>query len=294
MRRALVLLAVAAQTAAAASAPAAAATRDPATTSYATIGGDAGAPYSRLTLRPGSKRVVRDDLGATPRKGRLARRRSLMYFAQLSDFQLADEESPARAEVLDLANSPFTLAWRPQEALAPHTVDEVIRQVNRFDQSPIRNRTRRRARMALTITTGDSADSQQINEVKWVVRLLEGGTLNRTPASRTPSAARSPVPPARPPATPAYRTTTTCSSPAASTTPTVRRGRSAPGRATRVSWTVPRFRSKQRAWTARATSRSATTTARCRATSMRSERWTASPRAASSRSRWPASPASAR
>ena len=29
--------------------------------------------------------------------------------------------------------------------------------------------------MALTITTGDSADSQQINEVKWVVRLLEGG-----------------------------------------------------------------------------------------------------------------------
>lgn len=178
MRRALVLLAVAAQTAAAASAPAAAAARDPPTTSHATIGGDAGAPYSRLTLRPGWKRVVRDDLGATPQKRRLARRRSLLYFAQLSDFQLADEESPARAEALDLANSPFTSAWRPQEALAPHTVDEAIRQVNRFDQSPIRNRTRRRARMALTITTGDSADSQQINEVKWVVRLLEGGTLN--------------------------------------------------------------------------------------------------------------------
>jgi metallophosphoesterase (TIGR03767 family) len=32
--------------------------------------------------------------------------------------------------------------------------------------------------MALTITTGDSADSQQINEVKWVVRLLEGGRLD--------------------------------------------------------------------------------------------------------------------
>jgi len=149
-----------------------------ATTSYATIGGDAGSPYSRLTLRPGWKRVVRDDLGATPRKGRLARRRSLMYFAQLSDFQLADEESPARAEVLDLAKTPFTSAWRPQEALEPFTVDEAIRQVNRFGSSPIRNRTRRRARMALTITTGDSADSQQINEVKWVVRLLEGGTLN--------------------------------------------------------------------------------------------------------------------
>jgi metallophosphoesterase (TIGR03767 family) len=175
MRRAPVLLAVAAL-AAAAAAPAAA--QSPATTSYATIGGDPAAPYSRLERRPGWKRVVRDDLGAAPRRGRLARRRSLLYFAQLSDFQLADEESPARAEVLDIGNSEFTAAWRPQEALEPFTVDEVVRQVNRFDQSPIRHRTRRRARMALTITTGDSADSQQVNEVGWVVRLLEGGRLD--------------------------------------------------------------------------------------------------------------------
>ena len=83
------------------------------TTSYATIGGDAAAPYSRLKLQPGWKRVVRDDLGAAPRKGRLARRRSLLYFAQLSDFQLADEESPARAEVLDLAEQPVHLGVAP-------------------------------------------------------------------------------------------------------------------------------------------------------------------------------------
>ncbi len=174
------LAAAAVLAAAAATAAAAPAAAPPArtTTSYATIGGDAAAPYSRLRPQPGWRRVVRDDLGATAHKRRLARRRSLLYLAQLSDFQLADEESPARAEVLDIASSPFTSAWRPQEALAPQTVDEAIRQVNRFDQSPIRNRTRRRARMALTITTGDSADSQQINEVKWVVRLLEGGTLN--------------------------------------------------------------------------------------------------------------------
>ena len=108
----------------------------PATTSYATIGGEPQAPYSRLKLLPGWKRVVRDDLGAKPRKGRLARRRSLLYFAQLSDFQLADEESPARAEVLDIGNSVFESAWRPQEALEPFTVDEVIRQVNRFDSEP--------------------------------------------------------------------------------------------------------------------------------------------------------------
>jgi len=147
------------------------------TTSYATIGGDPAAPYSRLKLLPGWKRVVRDDLA--PAQGRrLFRRRSLLYFAQLSDFQLADEESPARAEALDIGNSAFTSAWRPQEALEPFTVDQVVRQVNRFDASPLRNRRRRHARLALTITTGDSADNQQINETKWVVRLLEGGRLN--------------------------------------------------------------------------------------------------------------------
>ena len=163
---------------AAAAAPAGAAAAPPPTTSYATIGGDAQAPYSRLRPRPGWRRVVRDDLGAGARAGRQARRRSLLYFAQLSDFQLADEESPARAEALDIANTPYTSAWRPQEALEPFTVDQVVRQINRFDASPIRHRGRRRARLALTITTGDSADNQQVNEVGWVVRLLEGGRVD--------------------------------------------------------------------------------------------------------------------
>ncbi len=147
------------------------------TTRTQTIGGDPKAAYSRLKFLPGSKRVVRDDL-ATPKRRRHIRRRSLLYFAQLSDFQLADEESPARAEALDIADSDFVSAWRPQEALAPFTVDEVIRQVNRFDTSPIRNRRKRHAKLALTLTTGDSADNQQINETRWVVRLLEGGSLN--------------------------------------------------------------------------------------------------------------------
>jgi metallophosphoesterase (TIGR03767 family) len=147
------------------------------TTRTATIGGDAAVPYSRLKLLPGWKRVIRTEL-ATPKKRRYVRRRSLLYFAQLSDFQLADEESPARVEALDVAGTPFTSAWRPQEALEPFTVDEVIRQVNRFDRSPIRNRRKRHARLKLSITTGDSTDNQQINETRWVVRLLEGGRLD--------------------------------------------------------------------------------------------------------------------
>jgi metallophosphoesterase (TIGR03767 family) len=172
------VLAVAAAAAVAAPAPARGATARPPTTSYATIGGDPQVSYSRLRLLPGWRRVVRDDLGAEPRPRRHDRRRSLLYFAQLTDFQLSDEESPVRAEVLDLARTSFTSAWRPQEALEPFTVDQVIRQVNRFDSSPIRSHGRRHARLALTITTGDSADNQQINETKWVVGLLEGGRLD--------------------------------------------------------------------------------------------------------------------
>ncbi len=174
MRRLLALSVVLAVTFAAPSAQAA----PPPTTSSVTLGGDPQAPYSRLKLLPGWKRVIRDELGASARSGRQARRRSLLYFAQLSDFQLADEESTVRAEALDVVRSPFVSAWRPQEALEPFTVDQVVRQVNRFDSSPLRNRRRRHARMALTITTGDSADNQQINETKWVVRLLEGGRLD--------------------------------------------------------------------------------------------------------------------
>ena len=177
MRRAAPTLLLLALASALATQPCGARSLEKTTTSYATIAGDPASPYSKLKLAAGWKRVVRDDLAA-PRKGRLARRRSLLYFAQLSDFQLADEESPARAEALDLANTPFTSAWRPQEAFEPFTVDQVVRQVNRFDVSPIRNRGRRRARLALTIVTGDSADNQQINETRWVVRLLEGGRLN--------------------------------------------------------------------------------------------------------------------
>jgi len=150
----------------------------PVTTSYGTITGvDAGAPYSKLRFGPGDKRVIRTELAAAGR-ARHKRRLSLVYFGQMSDFQLADEESPARVEALDFGGTPFTAAWRPQEALGPQTIDQGIRQINRFAVSPIRNRRTRHARMAALLTTGDNADNQQANEVAWTVRLMEGGRLD--------------------------------------------------------------------------------------------------------------------
>jgi 3',5'-cyclic AMP phosphodiesterase CpdA len=138
--------------------------------------------YRFLQLGPGEPYVVRQDL-APAGPSRDAARTSLVYFGQLSDFQLADEESPARVEVVDPLstplNLPFGAAWRPWEALNPQIDDAMIRQLNRFTAaSPVPAGDGSRRPMDLTINTGDAADSQQLNETLWVRTLLEGGTLD--------------------------------------------------------------------------------------------------------------------
>jgi metallophosphoesterase (TIGR03767 family) len=135
-----------------------------------------------LQLGPGEPYTVRQDL-ATAGAGRSANRTSLVYFGQLSDFQLADEESPARLEVIDPLSTPLSLpfgaAWRPWEALEPQIDEAMIRQVNQFAAaSPVADGAGAHSAMDFTIDTGDSADSQQLNETLWVRTLLEGGTLN--------------------------------------------------------------------------------------------------------------------
>ena len=138
--------------------------------------------YDFLKLGAGEPYSVRQDLGAA-QAGRDARRTSLVYFGQLSDFQLADEESPARVEVIDPLstplNLPFGAAWRPWEALEPQIDESMIRQVNKFSgASPVADGSGTHRAMDFTIDTGDSADSQQLNETLWVRTLLEGGNLN--------------------------------------------------------------------------------------------------------------------
>jgi metallophosphoesterase (TIGR03767 family) len=135
---------------------------------------DPGKPrFLTLQQGPGWARVVRELVPGQAQARREERRRSLSYFAQLSDFQLADEESPSRVEFADsLASS----AWRPQEALGPFTVDSAFRQLNRFTTaSPVQQAGGARASMDFALTTGDNADNQQFNENVWVRQLLEGG-----------------------------------------------------------------------------------------------------------------------
>jgi len=142
-----------------------------------------GAPPFRFTqTAPGEPYTVREDLAAAG-SGRAAARTSLVYFGQLSDFQLADEESPARVEIIDPLSTPlglpFGAAWRPWEALEPQISDAMIRQMNQFSgASPVGDGSGAHRPMDFTIDTGDSADSQQRNETLWVRTLLEGGSLN--------------------------------------------------------------------------------------------------------------------
>ena len=88
---------------------------------------------------------MRDEIAA-PHAGREGRRASIVYFGQLTDFQLADEESPARVEFLDPDPSGTSrAAWRPQEALQVYEIDQSIRAMNHFADEP-RAAGRRHAR----------------------------------------------------------------------------------------------------------------------------------------------------
>jgi metallophosphoesterase (TIGR03767 family) len=138
--------------------------------------------YRLLQLGAGEPYTVRQELG-TAGPTRAQDRTSLFYFGQLTDFQLADEESPARLEVIDPLSTPLSLpfgaAWRPWEALEPQITEAMVRQVNQFvAASPVADGSGAHSAMDLTINTGDLADSQQLNETLWVRTLLEGGALN--------------------------------------------------------------------------------------------------------------------
>ena len=148
------------------------------TLDHTVAGDDPATGFKFLRLGPGEPYAIRNDLAA-PLDGRAGRRRSLAYFGQITDFQLADEESPARVEFLDVdPSNTANAAYRPQEALVPHLTDWAIRQMNAFTTSPITQGNGQRASLLNALMTGDLADNMQRNETDWVRTLLEGGMLD--------------------------------------------------------------------------------------------------------------------
>jgi metallophosphoesterase (TIGR03767 family) len=160
-------------------------------------GGDPAQGFATLGTGPGEPYTTRETL-APANSGRANRRDSLIYSGQITDFQLADEESPAREERFD--SDPFrrvaTSGHRPQETLVVHEVELTIRQMNRFTKSPVKQGNGKRANLANAVMTGDLADNMQRNETEWVLRLVEGGTLN--PNSGTSNLAGTKCPPGTP------------------------------------------------------------------------------------------------
>ncbi|MGK2955380.1 MAG: CARDB domain-containing protein [Solirubrobacterales bacterium] len=140
--------------------------------------------FKTLTTGPGEDYVVRDGseetatLGAAT-SGRETRRVPLAYFGQLTDFQLADEESPARVEFLDPVGGALTSSWRPGEAFNPHEANEMIEQMNAFAaNAPVASGDGSKPAMDFVMNTGDISDSQQYNETLWNRQLIEGGTID--------------------------------------------------------------------------------------------------------------------
>jgi metallophosphoesterase (TIGR03767 family) len=121
--------------------------------------------------------VVRASPGVTATAERETARRSLAFFAHLSDFQLADEASPARHEHLYDLHPAFAGFWRAQEAFGPHLIDQAVRAINRHGPSRVPS-SNGPARLGFTLVTGDIADNAQVNEVRWAVRALDGGRVD--------------------------------------------------------------------------------------------------------------------
>ncbi len=137
-------------------------------------GGDAQAPPSGSTLEgtwvdrngdgvlergPGEALIQRTELA--PRARPL---RTLAVFAQLTDVHVRDEESPARAALLDRLGRPFESTFRPQEALTAQTLAAATTSINRL-------------RPGAVLETGDLADSAQGNEFDMALAALHGGRV---------------------------------------------------------------------------------------------------------------------
>jgi len=95
--------------------------------------------------------------------------RPLLTFTQFTDIHLIDEESPLRTEFLDAM---LGTAYRPQEGFGPQVLAWMAHLAG-TTRSPFTGRP-----SELVITTGDSSDNSQRNEVRWLIDTMDGGTVD--------------------------------------------------------------------------------------------------------------------
>jgi metallophosphoesterase (TIGR03767 family) len=107
--------------------------------------------------------------------GRENRREKLLSFVSIADVQLADEESPLRAEWADKCEEhPATSAFRPHETMVPHLMNAHVRAADAIakEGSPILDQ-----KFNFAIGLGDLADNNQLNEIRWIVDIFDGDKI---------------------------------------------------------------------------------------------------------------------
>jgi hypothetical protein len=149
---------------------------DPSGTTLARTLVPSGDGYQRFVEGPGAPIVLRDELAAAL-PGREGRREPLATIVHLTDIHLIDGQSPTRVEFLDRYDDPatvnpnfFSSAWRPQETLGAHVADAMNRALRAVGAGPVTGRA-----FDCAVTTGDSTDNQQINELDWFLTVTDGG-----------------------------------------------------------------------------------------------------------------------
>src|SRR5687767_8135725 len=132
---------------------------------------DSGRP---LKCGPGQRLVVREKLQEA-KPGRAQRRTPLLTVVTIADVQLADEESPGRAEWADKCEEhPATAAFRPHETMVPHLLNAHLRAANAIvaKGGPVLGDD-----FSYGIALGDLADNMQFNEIRWIIDLIDGKQL---------------------------------------------------------------------------------------------------------------------
>jgi metallophosphoesterase (TIGR03767 family) len=126
---------------------------------------------NRLDYATGEPHVVRTELATRPATPGPAPQ-ELLFFAQMTDVHLVDEESPARVELADRYGGSLSAAYRPQDPLTTHVAETAVRQLRRARSTGGRP-------LDLVMSTGDGIDNTQLNELRWFIDLLDGGkTIN--------------------------------------------------------------------------------------------------------------------
>lgn len=122
------------------------------------------AGYHMVDVGPGLPHLLRADLGGAATTS--TDRRSIAWLAHLSDFQLADDESPVRFGRTDTAAIPGGL--RAQEAYLPRAMSAMNRTFTRIEAAS--------RDFDGGIVTGDCSDSALANELQWVIEVMNGQT----------------------------------------------------------------------------------------------------------------------